>query len=53
MNVPLDAEARRNIAPVVCYPDHTLPRPDMALRAARRKDMTKIAEVTVPPREAW
>jgi uncharacterized protein YcgI (DUF1989 family) len=52
MNVPLDAEARRNIAPVVCYPDHTLPRPDMALRAARRKDMTKIAEVTVPPREA-
>jgi uncharacterized protein YcgI (DUF1989 family) len=52
MNVPLDAEARRNIAPVVCYPDDTLPRPDMALRTARRKNMTKIAEVTVPPREA-
>ena len=30
---PADAEARRVVAPVICYPNETLPVPDMALYA--------------------
>ncbi|PWE29269.1 hypothetical protein DDZ14_18030 [Maritimibacter sp. 55A14] len=51
-NPPPDAETRRAVAPVICYPTETLPVPDMALYHAARAGMTRIAEVTVPPREA-
>ncbi len=51
-NPPDDADARRAIAPVICYPVETLPQPDMALYASARASMTKVDEVTVPPRDA-
>ena len=50
--IPEDAEARRAVAPVICYPVETLPAPDMALYARARDTMRKTGEVLVPPREA-
>lgn len=49
---PDDADARRAVAPVICYPTETLPQPDLALYRAAREGMEKVAETTVPPREA-
>ena len=49
---PQDAEARRNILPVICYPVDTLPRPDLAAYQAARDGWEKVDEVVVPPREA-
>ena len=51
-NAPVDAEARRAIAPVICYPVDTLPAPDLAAYAAVRAGAAKVAEVIAPPREA-
>lgn len=50
--VPADADARRAVKPVICYPTETLPKPDMALYAMAREGAEKVAEVIVPPREA-
>ncbi|RBI84087.1 hypothetical protein DRV85_13855 [Rhodosalinus halophilus] len=49
---PDDADARRAVAPVIAYPDETLASPDLALYRAARATAERIAEVTVPPREA-
>jgi len=49
---PHDADARRALAPVVCYPNDTLPQPDLAMYDAARVDAVKTNEVLVPPREA-
>jgi len=49
---PDDADARRAVAPVICYPTETLPQPDLALYRAAREGMEKVGETTVPPREA-
>ncbi len=49
---PDDAESRRAIGPVVCYPVATLPPAPMALYRAARTGLAPVAEVTVPPREA-
>ncbi|MGC9370478.1 MAG: urea carboxylase-associated family protein [Paracoccaceae bacterium] len=49
---PQDADARRAVTPVICYPTETLPQPDLALYRAAREGMEKVAETTVPPREA-
>lgn len=49
---PADADARRAIAPVICYPTDTLPQPDLALYQSASATAQKIADVTVPPREA-
>jgi uncharacterized protein YcgI (DUF1989 family) len=49
---PADADARRAVEPVICYPTDTLPRPDMALYRAARETAEKVDEVIVPPREA-
>ncbi|MHB2170119.1 urea carboxylase-associated family protein [Alsobacter sp. R-9] len=49
---PADAEARRAIRPVVCYPVDTLPVPDMALYRAARETLRSVGDVIVPPREA-
>lgn len=51
-SAPEDAEARRSIRPVVCYPPETLPAPDMTLYRTAREGMDLISSVTVPPREA-
>ncbi|MBW4974850.1 DUF1989 domain-containing protein [Roseovarius mucosus] len=49
---PADAAARRAVPPVICYPNDTLPVPDLALYAAARASTTKVSEVLVPAREA-
>ena len=49
---PEDAAARKAIAPVICYPVETLPRPELAAYRALRDDLTLVDRVTVPPRDA-
>jgi uncharacterized protein YcgI (DUF1989 family) len=49
---PVDADARRAVNPVICYPLDTLPLPNMALYAVARKTMKLTDEVVVPPRDA-
>lgn len=49
---PKDADARRAIEPVICYPVEALPQPDLALyRRAASGAIVKV-EKTVAPREA-
>ncbi len=52
MQEPVDADARRAVEPVICYPNETLPVPDIALYAAARKTAEQIDEVLVAPRDA-
>ena len=52
MTIPTDAEARRAIPPVICYPNDTLPAPDMTLYANARVGATKVSEAIAPPRDA-
>ncbi|UXX84995.1 urea carboxylase-associated family protein [Roseovarius pelagicus] len=52
MSEPTDAAARRAIAPVICYPNETLPVPDLPLYAQAREGAVKVGEVTVSPRDA-
>jgi len=49
---PPDADARRAVPPVICYPTEELPAPDLALYARARSGARKLAEVIAPPREA-
>lgn len=49
---PADADTRRAVRPVICYPNETLPQPDMVLYAAARAGAQKVDEVLVPAREA-
>ena len=49
---PADAEIRRAIKPVICYPVDTLPKPNLTTYAAARKEMALVEEVIVPPRDA-
>ena len=51
VTAPADAAERRAVKPVVCYPVETLPVPDMATLQRARETLTKVGEVTVPPRE--
>ena len=50
--LPADADARRAVAPVICYPVETLPKPDMALYRRAREGATKVAQWRVAPRDA-
>ncbi|MCF6231975.1 MAG: DUF1989 domain-containing protein [Rhodobacteraceae bacterium] len=52
MTLPSDAEARRAVAPVTCYPTATLPKPDLNLYRAARLMAQKCDEVVVAPRHA-
>ncbi|MFD0858646.1 urea carboxylase-associated family protein [Roseovarius aquimarinus] len=52
MTQPPDAEARRAVSPVICYPNETLATPDLALYAKARADAVKVAELRVAPRDA-
>ncbi|MFO7770232.1 DUF1989 domain-containing protein [Roseovarius gahaiensis] len=52
MQEPADAAARRAVEPVICYPNDTLPVPDMALYTAARHTAQKVDEVLVAPRDA-
>lgn len=49
---PADADDRRSVEPVICYPVDTLPAPDLALYATFRAHAVKSAELRVPPRDA-
>ncbi len=49
---PPDADDRRAIAPVICYPTETLPQPDLSLYDRARADAVEISRVVVPPRDA-
>jgi uncharacterized protein YcgI (DUF1989 family) len=49
---PADAAARRAVRPVICYPAHALPPPDLGAYRAARESWSLIESVTVPPREA-
>ncbi len=49
---PPDADARRAIAPVVCYDVHMLPPIDRGFYANVRNGLSKTAEIVVPPRDA-
>ena len=52
MNVPQDAEARRAVPPVICYPVESLGQPPMALYRAARQGAVKVSEVRAEPRDA-
>ncbi len=49
---PVDAKARRDIRPVICYPPDRLSPPDLALYSAARKNAVKLSETIVAPRDA-
>jgi uncharacterized protein YcgI (DUF1989 family) len=49
---PADAETRRALRPVICYPVETLPPAPMQIYRAARRTLRPVAEVTAPPREA-
>lgn len=51
-SAPADADARKAIAPVICYPVDGLPRPDLAPYLAAREGWEKVSETLVPAREA-
>ncbi|MEP3429534.1 MAG: DUF1989 domain-containing protein [Roseibium sp.] len=52
MSAPQDAAARRSVQPVICYPNDSLPQPDLSLYGTAREQAEKTNEVIVPPREA-
>ena len=52
MPLPPDAEARRAVRPVICYPTETLPRPDMTLYRNALEGAEVVATHVAPPREA-
>ncbi len=49
---PADAETRRAVPPVICYPTDDLPRPDLGLYTLARAEAAKLDEVLIPAREA-
>ena len=49
---PSDAETRRAIKPVICYPNDTLPVPALDLYQSARAQAEKRDEVIVPARDA-
>ncbi|MCC0022256.1 MAG: DUF1989 domain-containing protein [Nitratireductor sp.] len=49
---PADADARRAVKPVICYPVDTLPQPDMALYRHMRTKLESVETVVAQPREA-
>ena len=49
---PADAAARRRVRPVLAYSVEQLPSLDTAFYNRARAETSKVAELTVPPREA-
>lgn len=49
---PADAQARKAIAPVICYPVTGLPAPDLSAYRRAREGWQRISETLVPAREA-
>jgi uncharacterized protein len=51
-HIPPDADARRAIPPVICYPTDALPQPDLAAYHAARTGWHLTATVEIPARNA-
>ena len=51
-HMPDDADVRRSIPPVICYPIDGLPTSGASILESARQSLEKIDEVLVPPREA-
>ncbi len=49
---PADADARRAVPPVICYPVETLPKPDLALYRHLRGTLAHVSDTIAAPREA-
>jgi uncharacterized protein YcgI (DUF1989 family) len=49
---PADADARRAIAPVICYPNDSLPKPDLDLYRSALAQAKVIDRVDAAPRDA-
>ncbi len=49
---PNDADQRRAVAPVICYPNETLPQPDLDLYQRARRSARQVASVLVSARDA-
>lgn len=52
MTEPTDAAARRAIAPVICYPDTTLPAVPLDMYRAARATAQKVDQIIAAPRDA-
>ena len=50
--LPEDADKRRAVRPVICYPNDALPDVDLSLYRAARRDAVKTDEIMVSPRDA-
>ena len=51
-HMPDDADVRRSVPPVICYPIDGLPTSGASILESARQSLEKIDEVLVPPREA-
>ena len=49
---PKDADQRKAVAPVICYPTQSLPQPDLTAYRALRASAERSDAVLAPPREA-
>ena len=49
---PDDAELRKSVKPVICYPTDTLKSPNMNDYLIARKNLKKIDQIIIPPRDA-
>ena len=48
---PDDAKKRKEIRPVICYPNDTLPDPELGELKDHRKGSSLISKIIIPPRE--
>ena len=51
MAIPNDADKRIEVRPVICYPNETLPDPDLSELNKSKKTQTLIKKIVVEPRE--
>ena len=51
-NAPADAEARRSVRPVICYPVDRLPPASLARYRAARETLNPVSDSLIPAREA-
>ena len=49
---PDDAELRKSVKPVICYPTDSLKSPNMNDYLTARKNLKKIDQIIIPPRDA-
>ena len=49
---PDDAELRKSVKPVICYPADSLKSPNMNDYLIARKNLKKIDQIIIPPRDA-